>query len=294
MTTPLPPAAPLGSGGPPRSSARKPPITTSRSWLRAFTRRAATAIEEAERRGLPPGRLSPGARALIVYVVGALVLIAMAYGVLSVDAQLGMAQALIDLAYGIDGELGALLEHHKGLLRVAMWSLGALAFYVAIPGLVIRLVFGHRMRDYGMNLDGFRRHLPLYLAMFLPVFVMVLLVATSPEFQAKYPLYKDHRGLSDLLIWELLYALQFFSLEFFFRGFLVHGVKDRMGVLAVFAMIMPYVMIHFSKPLYETVGAIAAGTVLGLLSLSTGSIAGGVLIHVGIAWAMDAAALLSR
>lgn len=218
----------------------------------------------------------------------------MAYGVLSIDHQLGMAQALIDLGAAIDPDLGAFLGRYKGLLRVAMWCLGALTFYVAIPALVIRVVFGHRLRDYGMNLNGFGRHLPLYLAMFLPVALLVVAVSTSPDFQAKYPLFKDHLGIEDLLVWELLYALQFFSLEFFFRGFLVHGVRDRVGVLGVFAMVMPYVMIHFSKPLYETVGAIVAGTILGLISLTTGSIAGGVLIHVGVAWTMDAAALLNR
>lgn len=262
--------------------------------LRARLRQVATALDAADRQTLPEGSLSPRARGFVVYTVASLVLIAMAYGVLSVDVQTGMARALIQLGAAIDDDLGALLERNKGLLRVAMWSFGALVFYVMIPGLVIRIVFGHRMSDYGMNMRGFSRHLPIYLVLFVPVAALVLVVAASPDFQAKYPLYKDHRGLADLLVWEVLYAMQFFALEFFFRGFLVHGVKDRLGVLSVFAMVMPYVMIHFSKPLYETVGAVIAGSVLGLISLSTGSIAGGVLIHVGIAWTMDAAALLHR
>ena len=269
-------------------------LTALRTRGRQLSAALTAALDAADRQTLPPGSLSPRARGFVVYVVAALVLIAMAYGVLSVDAQTAMARALIQLGSAIDDDLGALLERNKGLLRVAMWSFGALVFYVMIPGLVIRLVLGHRMRDYGMNLDGFARHLPIYLVLFVPVAALVLVVAASPDFQAKYPLFKDHRGLADLLVWEVLYAMQFFALEFFFRGFLVHGVKDRLGVLSVFAMVMPYVMIHFSKPLYETVGAVIAGSVLGLVSLSTGSIAGGVLIHVGIAWTMDAAALIYR
>ncbi len=264
------------------------------SRLKTLFASVGAAIDEADRKTLPPGYLSPRARGFVVYAVASLALIAMAYGVLSVDAQLAIAKTIIDIGAAIDPELGALLQRYTGLLRVMAWTTGALVFYVFIPGLVIRLVFGHRMHDYGMNLDGFRKHLPIYVVLFVPVAVLVVLVASSPDFQSKYPLYKDRIGLADLLVWEVLYALQFFALEFFFRGFLVHGVKDRMGVLGVFAMVMPYVMIHFSKPLYETVGAIIAGTVLGLVSLSTGSIAGGVLIHVGIAWTMDAAALLSR
>ena len=251
-------------------------------------------LDAADRQTLPEGCLSPRARGLVVYGVGALVLIAMAFGVLSIDAQNGMARAVIDLVAALDAGLGKALERYQSLLRVAMWTSGAVAFYVAIPALVIRRVLGQRLSDYGLNLHGFRAHLPIYLALITPVLVLVLVVAGSADFQAKYPLYHEPLGLADLLLWEVLYGVQFFALEFFFRGFLVHGVKDRLGVLAVFAMLMPYVMIHFSKPLYEALGAIVAGTVLGLISLRTGSIAGGVFIHVGVAWTMDAAALLQR
>lgn len=231
---------------------------------------------------------------MVVYLVGSLVLTAMAFGVLSGATQEGMADALIAAARSVDPALGSALEPYRGLLRVAMWTTGALAFYFVLPAIVVRRVFGHRLADYGLTTRGFAKHLPLYLALFVPVAGLVLLVAASPDFQSKYPLYRDFVGIGDLLAWEVFYGLQFFALEFFFRGFLIHGVKDRMGVAGVVAMVMPYVMIHFSKPLYEAVGAIIAGTVLGLVSLRTGSIAGGVFIHIGVAWTMDAAALLMR
>jgi len=251
-------------------------------------------LDAADAATLPPGRISPRARSLTVFLIASLVLTAMSYAVLNYDAQLGMAKTVVDLATTLSRDAGTALEPYTPLLRVAMWTLGSLTFYFVIPAIIIRRVFGHRLRDYGLNLDGFRRHLPIYLLLFLPVFALVFAVAGAADFQAKYPLYKNHIGLADLLIWEVLYGLQFFALEFFFRGFLIHGVKDRLGALGVVAMVMPYVMIHFSKPLYETVGAIIAGTVLGLLSLRTGSIAGGVFIHVGVAWTMDIAALSYR
>ncbi|MBL8784474.1 MAG: CPBP family intramembrane metalloprotease [Deltaproteobacteria bacterium] len=251
-------------------------------------------LDHCDRQTLPPGRVSPRTRVMLVYLVGSLVLTAMAFGVLSGSTQEGMADALISAARTIDPDLAKTLEPYRGLLRVAMWTTGALAFYFVLPAIVVRRVFGHRLADYGLTMRGFGKHLPFYLALFLPVGGLVLVVAASPDFQSKYPLYKDFVGLGDLLAWELLYGVQFFALEFFFRGFLVHGVKDRMGVAGVVAMVMPYVMIHFSKPLYEAVGAIVAGTVLGLVSLRTGSIAGGVFIHIGVAWTMDAAALAMR
>lgn len=59
-------------------------------------------------------------------------------------------------------------------------------------------------------------------------------------------------------------------------------------------MMVPYVVIHFSKPLFETIGAIVAGVVLGHLSLRTRSVAGGAFLHWAVAVAMDVAALAQR
>ena len=48
-------------------------------------------------------------------------------------------------------------------------------------------------------------------------------------------------------------------------------------------MIVPYCMIHYGKPMPETLGAIVAGLILGTLAMRTRSIWGGVLIHIGVA-----------
>ena len=56
-------------------------------------------------------------------------------------------------------------------------------------------------------------------------------------------------------------------------------------------MTVPYCMIHFGKPMPETFGAIGAGVVLGFMSLKTRSIWLGAMLHVAVAWSMDAAAL---
>jgi membrane protease YdiL (CAAX protease family) len=89
-----------------------------------------------------------------------------------------------------------------------------------------------------------------------------------------------------------LYATQFFTLEFFFRGFLVFAGREAMGSSVIVAMVVPYCMIHFGKPWAEALAAILAGVVLGTLSLKTRSIWSGFLIHVTVAVSMDLAALL--
>jgi CAAX protease family protein len=131
------------------------------------------------------------------------------------------------------------------------------------------------------------KHLPFYLLLFIPVFGAVWIVSDMPTFQKTYPFYHNPAGLKYLLIWELCYAIQFFSLEFFFRGFMMMGWREKIGWLAVPIMVIPYCMIHFPKPGLEATGAIIAGSVLGIVALRTKSIWGGVAIHVTVAWTMD-------
>ncbi|QQR90678.1 MAG: CPBP family intramembrane metalloprotease [Myxococcales bacterium] len=64
-----------------------------------------------------------------------------------------------------------------------------------------------------------------------------------------------------------------------------------MGSHAIFAMVVPYCMIHFSKPFPEVCAAIIAGIVLGTLALRTKSIGLGFLLHAVVAVGMDLASL---
>ena len=243
---------------------------------------------------LPPGKLSANARCTLVFVVTAISLTMLSYAVLSSGVQHGVSTYALDVLGDWFPDFREQIRPYDRLGRNIVWSLGCFTFYFLLPALVVRRVFGHRLRDYGLNFDGFFKHLWIYGLMFIPVAILVWIVANDPDFQRQYPFYKNPRGIADFLVWEFFYALQFFSLEFFFRGFMLHGAKDKLGRFAIFAMVVPYTMIHFRKPLYETIGAVIAGSALGVLSLRTRSIMGGFLIHVAVAISMDVAALLMR
>ena len=131
----------------------------------------------------------------------------------------------------------------------------------------------------------------LMLAVMIPI---VVVVSATEGFQATYPFYKPLREeplWPRFWIWEIAYFMQFVGLEFFFRGFLLHGVKRRFGAYAIFVMMVPYCMIHFGKPMPETLAAILAGIILGFMSLKTRSIWMGVALHVSVALSMDLCSL---
>jgi membrane protease YdiL (CAAX protease family) len=169
------------------------------------------------------------------------------------------------------------------------WRVGG---YLVLPALVVLCMPGERLRDYYISLQGFISHLWIYLLMFALILPAVIVASTTSSFQHTYPFYKlANRSAFDLWTWEAMYAAQFLSLEFFFRGFMLQGLRQAFGANAVFVMIVPYCMIHYGKPLPETIGAIGAGLILGTLAMRTRSIWGGVLIHMGVAITMDVLAL---
>ena len=179
--------------------------------------------------------------------------------------------------------------HLKGF---GWWSGWRFLGYFLLPILCVLAMPGERLRDYHLSPAGFIKHLWVYVVLFMAVAPVVWLASHTQGFQHTYPFYKQaNRSSFDLWAWELMYWAQFLSLEFFFRGFLLQGLRRALGSNAIFVMIVPYNMIHYGKPMAETMGAIGAGVILGTLAMRTRSIWGGVLIHVGVATMMDSLAV---
>jgi len=173
----------------------------------------------------------------------------------------------------------------------AWWS-GAKVFGYLIFPLIVLYAIGADPRDYGLRVRGFARHAWIYGAMFAAFLPILVAASYTAAFQKTYPFYKfAARSWTDFLAWELLYGASFVALEFFFRGFLLSSLKRSMGAYSIFVMIVPYCMIHFHKPVPEVCGAIFAGIILGTLAMVTRSIWCGVLIHISVAWTMDALSL---
>jgi membrane protease YdiL (CAAX protease family) len=198
------------------------------------------------------------------------------------------------------GDRGFFEDHFKPDKLDTYWELKGFAWwagwrvigYAILPMLVIVAMPGERLRDYHLTPRGFFKHLWIYVALYLAVLPAVIIASTTTSFRHTYPFYKlANRSASDLWMWEGLYAAQFFSLEIFFRGFILAGLRRSLGSNAIFVMIVPYCMIHFQKPMPETLAAIGAGLILGTLAMRTKSIWGGILIHVGVAMTMDVLAL---
>jgi len=179
-------------------------------------------------------------------------------------------------------------REYRDLYRFTWWAGWRFTGYVIVPLFAIWTLRGERVRDYFISFKDLKKHLPVYIGLYLLILPAVIVASQTKSFSTTYPFYKwANRSSFDFWAWQGLYALQFVSLEFFFRGFMLKALRDRFGSGAIFVMVVPYCMIHYGKPMAETFGAIIAGVVLGTLAMRTRSIWGGVFIHVGVALTMD-------
>jgi len=176
------------------------------------------------------------------------------------------------------------------------WSAARVVGYVLIPFPIWKLLFPKdSLLDMGFRTKGFFSHIWIYGVCLAFVIPAMLLVSRQPDFGSYYPFYKHaSRSWFDLILWEAIYFAQFLSLEMFFRGWIVGALRKTMGSGAIFAMAVPYCMIHYGKPYLEANGAIVAGVVLGSLAMRTRSIYAGFLVHITVAFSMDFLALAHR
>lgn len=218
--------------------------------------------------------------------------IAKTWGFIRVVNDLGLGSSVNTLKqfFSVSPKYGNLVQ----LLWFASFSF---FFYVIFPMFFIKVFFKRSFADFGLKLKGAFQYWQYYIAFMVVMVPLILYAAHVPSFQSMYPFYRQLDGnfiMQNLIIWEVFYFFQFVGTEFFFRGFLIHGLKHRFGFYSLFISIMPYCMIHFQKPFFEAFGSIIAGFVLGVMSLRTNSVIMGVLLHFGVALTMDICAIIMR
>lgn len=133
-----------------------------------------------------------------------------------------------------------------------------------------------------------------YLVMLVIMIPLIALASTQKDFLAMYPKARliDHLVFHDhpwrYLVYELCYGFDFISIEFFFRGFLILSLARICGTHCIIPVACFYCTIHFGKPMGEAISSFWGGILLGIVSYNTRSIWGGLIVHLGIAWLMEA------
>ena len=167
------------------------------------------------------------------------------------------------------------------------WLLASNVLFGLMPLLAL-IAMREPLSEYGLTLGDRRFGLilsGLFLGVMLPI---VFVISHQPAFRGTYPLNQAAaRDLRHFVIWEILYVGYFVGWEFFHRGFLLFGLRRRIGNLAIFVAAVPFTLEHFSKPELEAWGSFVAAIALGFLAVRARSFWYGALIHGGVALFMD-------
>jgi len=94
-------------------------------------------------------------------------------------------------------------------------------------------------------------------------------------------------------LFELVYLSDFIRVEALFRGALVIGLARFLGKDTIITMAALYCVLHFNKPLGETISSFFGGYLLGTIAYYQQNIVGGCIVHVGIAGLMDLVAAIA-
>ena len=161
---------------------------------------------------------------------------------------------------------------------------------LVVPAVLIRCVLKKRVGEFGLRAGETRVGLAI-VGLLLPLIVVLLLWPASRQaaFRAEYPLFRGAgRTLTLFVAYELLYAVYYLGWEFFFRGFMLFGLKDSVGAAnSILIQTIPSTLLHIGKPDGEIFAAIVAGIAFGAIALRTRSILYVFLLHWLIGVALD-------
>lgn len=97
------------------------------------------------------------------------------------------------------------------------------------------------------------------------------------QFQNRIPF--SEYSFAAIVLFQVLFFVYVFSWECIWRGFMILGLEKECGINVIFIQTLPFVLLHFNKNIFEVIGAVAGGLILGLLSIRTRSMVHGAVIH---------------
>lgn len=162
--------------------------------------------------------------------------------------------------------------------------------------MIILLLFVHRLLENKFDLYGRvkTQSLRIYFLLIACMLPLLLWASLQNDFAAVYPKASVvHKQLGTeatswhYLLFETAYASDFFTIEFFFRGFLIIALSKVMGRQSILPVALFYFSIHLGKPMMEAVSSFFGGLILGSISYHSKSIWGGLLVHISIALLME-------
>jgi len=158
------------------------------------------------------------------------------------------------------------------------------------PAAAVHFFFKESLSDYGLTVEQWRKWLPVTIILFLIIAAAMLYPASQTQaMRSFYPFDKSATDITGFVRLQLFRGLFFYSAwEFFFRGFILFGLKDTLGDLtAICIQTIPSCLWHIGFPAAEIISSIPAGILFGILTIRSKSIFWAFLLHYLIGITLD-------
>jgi len=181
----------------------------------------------------------------------------------------------------ISSTLLLIVGHYHELLGDE--TLSSFILYFLIPLGVILLLFRDDPRKFGLTWGNWRKGILFCVLGIVLMAVVIGLLARLEEFRQYYRLgvFEDPQA-AKVVEFALRQGVYMFSWEFIFRGFMLFGLKERFGSLAIWIQAIPFAIMHLGKPELETLSTIFGGAAFAYVDLESRSVLPSFVIHWAI------------
>ena len=149
--------------------------------------------------------------------------------------------------------------------------------YLLVTPLIVLILLRENLKEYGFAWKKwpFSKGKTV-----LGLVILVAVMYVINSFPEHKEFYTSRIQTENLLIHTtLIMGLYYFAEEFFFRGFLLFGLKERFGEFSVVIQTIPFALFHLGKPPSEAILSVFAGLVFGHIAYKSESFIPVFLLH---------------
>ena len=180
--------------------------------------------------------------------------------------------------------LAILLAAGSYFVHYGFWENFAIDFFFLVVVPVLFLTRGKNwkvLKKYGLALGNWKwwgKWVVVLLLVSLPIMYYGI---GLPGFADYYPKYPPARySWTAFILFELAFGVVMFATEFFYRGFLMFGLAEKMDPrIANLIHAFVYMLVHIGKPGWEVPYSFVAGYVFGYVDYKGKSILPSFIMH---------------
>lgn len=178
--------------------------------------------------------------------------------------------------------------------KIIYHNCSAFVLFFIVGLFFTKFIAKNTFTNYGLSKGNYKLGLKLCLIATFVVPILALTTLLNPAMVSTYPLINFNSYEWYYIVgYFISYLMYYVGWEYLFRGILLQGTMRQFGVMgAILVSMLISALIHtciagFGKPMIETLSAIPAGLIFGIIASKANSIWYSLYIHMAIGFLTD-------